>query len=361
MLHLVEKPDAGKELFPMKVLRLHKPFDLRFADESVPKIGADEVLIKVGSVGVCASDVHYYRHGRIGDQVVENPQVMGHEFSGTVVAVGQNVHNLSEGARVAVEPGKPCGECYACRRGYVNLCPNVVFFGTPPVDGCLQEFVAWSADLCIPVSDSVSLDEAAMIEPIAVGVYAVDMAEFVGGESLAILGAGAIGLSVLQAAKAAGAGKIIVSDPIKERRDLAAKLGADVVVDTANEDVVAKVMEQTEVGAQVIFECAGSKEAIYQTTSLLRPRGRILIVGIPDEDSYDFPGSLSRKREANVQFVRRSRDVGEKSVEMVDSKIIDAASLATHVFTFEHADEAFKLAMSKENGVIRAVIRVSEE
>ena len=345
----------------MKALRLHKPFDLQFSDEPVPSVGSDEVLIKVGSVGVCASDVHYYRHGRIGDQIVERPQVMGHEFSGTVVALGNNVHSLSEGARVAVEPGKPCGQCYVCRCGYVNLCPNVVFFGTPPVDGSLQEYVAWPANLCIPISDNISLDEAAMIEPLAVGVYTVDLAQFSGGETVVILGAGAIGLSVLQAAKVAGAGKIIVADPIVERRNLAVKLGADLVVDNSSEDLAARVVEETGVGAEIVFECAGDRNATFQTVSLLRPRGRILIVGIPDEDGYNFPGSLSRKREANIQFVRRSRGVSQKSVDMVEGKLIDVASFATHIFSFEKADEAFKLAMNKDNGVIRAVIHVSEE
>ena len=209
----------------MRVLRLHKPFDMRFHDEPVPEIGPDEVLIKVGSVGVCASDVHYYREGRIGDQVVEKPLVLGHEFSGTVVKAGERVKTLAEGARVAVDPGKPCKECDQCRDGYPNLCRNVIFFGTPPVDGVLREYVAWPAELCVQVSESMSLDEAAMIEPLAVGVYAVDLAEMAGGESVVILGAGAIGLSVLQAARVVGAGKIIVTEPIPERREARAEAG----------------------------------------------------------------------------------------------------------------------------------------
>jgi len=341
----------------MKVLRLHKPFDMQFSDEPIPEIAPDEVLIRVGSVGVCASDVHYYREGRIGDQVVTAPIAMGHEFSGTVVKVGERVKSLKEGMRVAVEPGKPCKQCPACIQGYTNLCPNVIFFGTPPVDGCLKEYVAWPAELCIPVSDKMSLDEAAMIEPIAVGVYAVEMMEFTGGEKVAILGAGAIGLSVLQAACAAGAGKLYITDPIKERRDVAAKLGADIVLEPGGS--TENIVEETDGGVDIAFECAGMPESIRQTTEVIRPRGRIAIVGIPEEDSYVFHGSLSRKREANVQFVRRSRGVSEKSVKMVEDGDIDAASLATHCFPFDQAEDAFKLAMEKTGGVIRAVIRVS--
>ena len=345
----------------MKVLRLHKPYDMQYHDEPVPEIGPDEVLIKVGSVGVCASDVHYYREGRIGDQIVKKPLVLGHEFSGTVVKVGENVTTLTEGARVAVEPGNPCKKCPVCKEGYTNLCPNVIFFGTPPIDGSLREYVAWTAELCIEVSHKVSMDEAAMVEPLGVGVYAVDLAEMAGGESVAILGAGAIGLSVMQAAKVAGAGKMIVTDPIAERRELAMKLGADIVIDPVNTDSTAVIMNETDGGAEVVFECAGMPDAIFQTTSIVRPRGRIVVVGIPEEDQYAFPGSLSRKREANVQFVRRSKDVGERSVEMVERNLIDVASFATHQFAVENAEDAFKLAMNKTDGVLRAVIHVSTE
>ena len=345
----------------MKVLRLHKPFDMQFHDEPIPEIGPDEVLIKVASVGVCASDVHYYREGRIGDQIVKAPLVLGHEFSGTVVKVGENVTTLAEGARVAIEPGKPCMQCDVCKEGYTNLCPNVIFFGTPPVDGCLREYVAWSAELCIEVSHRVSMNEAAMVEPLAVGVYAVDLAEMAGGENIAILGAGAIGLSVMQAARVAGAGKLIVTDPIPERRELAKKLGADLVIDPANTDSTSQIVKETGGGAEVVFECAGMPDAIFQTSAIVRPRGRIVVVGIPEEDQYVFPGSLSRKREANIQFVRRSRDVGERSLEMVERNLIDVASFATHKFAFENAEDAYKLAMNKTNGVIRAVIQVSTE
>lgn len=344
----------------MKVLRLYKPFDMRFTDEPVPEVGPDEVLIKVGSVGVCASDVHYYREGRIGDQIVESPLVLGHEFSGTVVKTGENVTSISKGDRVAVEPGKPCGDCYACGRGLINLCPDVVFFGTPPVDGSLREYLAWPADLCIPIADSVSLDEAAMIEPLAVGVYAADLAQIRGGESAVILGAGAIGLSTLQGAKAAGIGKTVVTDPIPERRQAALRLGADVVFDPGDADCTEKIIGETDGGAQIVFECAGMPDAVWQSTFVARPKARLVIVGIPEEDSYCFNGSLSRRREVSVQFVRRSRSTAERSVKLVEQGKIDVRRYGTHVFDFDRAEDAFKLAMEKTDGVIRAVIRVAQ-
>jgi len=344
----------------MKVLRLHKPFDMRFHDEPVPEIGPDEVLLKVASVGVCASDDHYYREGRIGDQVVEQPLVLGHEFSATVVEVGANVRGLPEGARVAVEPGKPCMECRQCRDGHTNLCRRIVFFGTPPVDGALREYLAWPAELCVQVSENTTFDEAAMIEPLAVGVYAVDLAEMAGGEHVAILGVGAIGLSVLQAAKVVGAGKLVVSDPIPERRELAMRLGADVAIDPAEPGATERILGETDGGAEVAFECAGMLDAVWQSVEVIRPKGRVVVVGIPEEDRYCFPGSLCRRREIAVQFVRRSRNAAERSVEMLERGLVNAVLYATHVFPFERAEDAFRLAAEKIDGVVRAVIRVSE-
>lgn len=344
----------------MKVLRLHKPFDMRFHDEPAPEIGPDEVLLKVASVGVCASDVHYYREGRIGDQVVEQPLVLGHEFSATVAGVGRNVRGLSEGARVAVEPGKPCMECGPCLDGYTNLCRKIVFFGTPPVDGALREYLAWPAELCVQVGDNTSFDEAAMIEPMAVGVYAVDLAEMAGGEPLAILGVGAIGLSVLQAAKVVGAGNLVVSDPIRERRELALKLGADVAIDPTEPGATERILSEADGGAEVVFECAGMPDAVWQSVEVVRPKGRVVVVGIPEEDQYCFPGSLCRRREIAIQFVRRSRNAAERSVEMLERGLVNAASYATHRFAFENAEDAFRLAAGRTDGVVRAVIRVSE-
>lgn len=345
----------------MKTLRLHKPFDLQFHDEPVPEPGADEVLIRVGSVGICASDVHYYKEGRIGDQVVESPIILGHEFSGTVAKVGANVKTLVEGARVAVDPAWPCGECAICKEGYTNLCPKVRFFGTPPIDGALREYLAWPAELCVQVSDETSLDEAAMIEPLAVGVYGVDLAEMAGGETVAVLGVGAIGLSVLQAARVAGAGKIIVSEPIAERRELAGKLGADVVIDPRAVDSTKAIIDETGVGVEIAFECAGMPDAVWQTVEVVKPKGRVVIVGIPEKDEYAFGASLCRRKELNVQFVRRSRDTSERSVEMVERGLIDVRSYATHHFPLDRAGEAIELAAKKTDGVVRAVVRVQNE
>ena len=345
----------------MKVLRLHKPLDLRLHDEPVPEPGPNEALVEVKSVGVCASDVHYYREGGIGDQIVREPLVLGHEFSGVVVEVGGEVKELLPGTRVVLEPGKPCGRCGQCKRGLINLCRNIEFFGTPPIDGAFREYLTWPAELMIPMPDEMSFDEAAMIEPMAVGVYSAELAGIKGGEKVAVLGAGAIGLSCLQAARAAGAVFAVVSEPVAERREVAVKLGADMVVDPTTTDVAQAIMDSTGgEGADVVFEAAGEMETCEQTGFAAKPAGTIVIVGIPSEDIYGFNATNARRRELTVKFARRSRNAAVRSVELWERGLIDLARYATHAFSMEDVKQALDLAHEKRDGVVRAVIRVSE-
>lgn len=345
----------------MKVLRLHKPFDMRLHDEPVPEPKPDEVLVQVKSVGICGSDVHYYREGGIGDQVITSPFILGHEFSGVIAEVGSGVGDLKPGTRVAVEPGKPCFQCKPCKRGLINLCRKIQFFGTPPVDGSFREYLTWPANLVVPIPDTMSFDEAAMIEPLAVGVYSADLAEIKGGEMVAVLGAGAIGLSCLQAAKAAGAEFAIVSEPIAERRELAVKLGADAVIDPTTTDAPHAIMDATDGdGADVVFEAAGEVETCEQSAFAAKSAGTIVIVGIPEEDIYRFNATIARRRELTVRFARRSRNATRRSIDLAASGKIDVASYVTHTFPLEKAAEAFELAHEKRDGALRVVIRLSE-
>lgn len=342
----------------MRSLRLHAPRDLRMHDEPVPHPGPGEVLIRMGSVAVCASDVHWYQDGRIGTTTLTQPTVLGHEPSGTVEAVGEGVTNLNPGQRVAVEPSSPCLKCEFCASGNFNVCPDVRFFGTPPTDGCFRDFVVWPAKLAFPLPDSISMDEAAMLEPLAIGVFAVDLAAVKPGESIAILGAGAVGLSVMQPAKVAGASKILVSEPVKERREVAKKLGADVVCDPSEVEAATDEMTSGR-GFDVVFECAGDPAAVRETAKLARVMGRVAIIGIPEEDDYTFAASASRRKQLSVVFVRRSNNATERAIELVRDGRVDVASYATHTFSLEQAEEALKLSESKSDGVIRAVVRVS--
>lgn len=345
-------------------LRLHGPRDFKMHDEPVPQPGQGEVQIQIKSVGVCASDLHYYREGRIGSAVVTDPIIIGHEASGVITALGENVADhfplVKVGDRVAIDPSKPCGKCEYCKSGHFNVCPNVQFFGTPPVNGCLCEYIVWPANLVEKVSDSVSFDEAAMVEPLAVGVYAVSLADIKPGCTVAIFGAGAVGLSVLQAAKVAGAGRIIVSEPVAARRELALKLGAEYAFDPSTinpNDEFARLSNGR--GVDVVFECAGQEEAIRNACHAVRILGRMVIVGIPDSDVYPFEAATIRRKQATIIFDRRSNGVTGKSVELLGEGKVNVASYATHHFPLEKTAEAMELAISKADGVVRAIIAVS--
>ncbi len=343
----------------MRALRLHGPLDLRMHDEPVPTYASDEVLIRIKSVGICASDLHYYREGRIGSTVVTSPIVLGHEASGVIESVGADVTNLKPGDRVALEPAKPCLKCEWCQKGHYNVCPGIPFFGTPPVDGCLRDYVAWPARLCLKVPESLTFDEIAMLEPLAIGVYACDLAEPNPGDVVAILGAGGIGLSVLQAVRTVGVERIIVSEPIEARRLSALKLGAThVTTPTTAEQDVANFTNGR--GADIVIECTGEDDAVRQTARLTRVLGKILIVGIPSSDTYPFDASDARRKQLTAIFVRRSNMTTERAAELVAQGKMNAAALATHRFPLEKTAEALDLAFSKRDGVIRAIVEVSE-
>ena len=217
-----------------------------FEERDIPKVGDSEVLVKLEYVGICGSDLHYYETGAIGDYVVKPPFVLGHEPGGTVVEVGKEVRHLKAGDRVALEPGKTCGHCEFCREGKYNLCPEVVFFATPPVDGVFQEYVAHEADLCYKLPENVSSLEGALIEPLAVGFHAAIQGNAHLGQKALVMGAGCIGLVSMMALKARGVSEVYVVDIIEKRLQKAMELGADGVINGAQEDVIERVKQITE-------------------------------------------------------------------------------------------------------------------
>jgi len=343
----------------MRSLRLHGPGDLRMHDEPIPEPSAGEVLIRIKSVGICASDLNYYLDGRIGTTVVTKPTVLGHEASGVIAALGEGVTGLSVGDRAAIEPAKPCMECEYCKSGHYNVCPGIPFFGAPPTDGCFRDYITWPAQLVIKIPDSLSFDEAAMVEPLAIGIYAVELSELKPNDVVAILGVGAIGLSVLQAAKVAGAKRIIVSEPIEARRNLALKLGADAAVDPPK---LAQEVEQLTGGrgADVVFECAGEDDAVRESSRIAAVLGKVIIVGIPRGDDYPFDASTSRRKELRATFVRRSNLTTEKAIEWVAAGKANVACYATHRFPLEQTEQAMKLAVEKRDGAVRAIVAVED-
>jgi L-iditol 2-dehydrogenase len=342
----------------MKAVKLFGPGDMRLVDIDRPTPGPGEALVQVKATGVCASDVHYYREGRIGDAVVTEPIIMGHEFAGVVAELGPGVTGLNVGDPVAVEPAIPCGDCELCRAGEINICLSIKFCGTPPHDGSLREYIAWPAENCVPVPASWTMGEVAMLEPLAVGVYGVEMAEPVKGKSVAILGSGAIGLSILQAAKASGCGTVIVTDLIPERLEIARKLGADVVLNANAPDIVKQVVGDS-MGMDIVFEAAGENDAVRQGTEIVRPGGLLVVGGIPQEDEMCVTASVIRRKGLTIKMIRRSRNTLHRSIELVKQGKVDLAPLVSHTFPVERVVDAFELAMAHKDGVLRAVVEFS--
>ena len=342
----------------MKAAKLFAPGDIRIVEIEKPSPGPGEVLVQVKEVGICASDVHYFRDGRIGDTVVTEPLILGHEFAGVIAEVGPGVTNVRVGDRVAVEPAIPCNECYLCAEGAFNLCRNIKFCGTPPYDGALCEFLAWPANLVVPVPDSISLGEAAMLEPLAIGVYAVDLAEPIREKSIGVLGVGAVGLSILEAAKAAGCGMAIATDLIPGRLEIAKKLGADKTF-LADDKVVQAVKAMTDdQGLDIVFEAAGENEAVMQATEMVRPGGLVVIGGIPREDSMTVTASTVRRKGLTIKLLRRSNQTLHRSIELLKSGKADLAPFISHTFPLEKVTEAFELARDRKDLTLRVMVEL---
>jgi len=323
-------------------------------------VGPDEVLLQVEMVGVCGSDVHYYAEGRIGTQHVTYPYRIGHEFSGTVLEIGKGVTGLRTGDRVAVDPAVSCGRCDQCLAGRENTCREMMFLGCPDeLDGCLCERIVMPAVCCIPITPAMSLGQGALVEPLSVGMYAVEhLSGIRPGQTAGILGCGPIGLSVLVSITARpGAGRIFATDRIDSRQRLAAGHGADWSGNPDREDIVAKMLEQEPDGLDVVFECCGKQEAIDQAVEILKPGGRLLIIGIPEEPRISFAMDRIRKKELCIQNVRRQNAFVKPAVDLIAAGH-NVDFMLTHTFPLEKAGEAFDLVNGYRDGVVKAMIRI---
>jgi len=323
-----------------------------------PKPGPGDVLVAVRSVGVCGSDLHYYLRGCIGSQVVEEfPFVLGHEAAGEVVAVGPDVRKLRPGDRVAVEPGIPCGECEPCVTGRYNLCRAVRFLGTPPVHGAYCEYLAVPERYAHPLPPELSYDEGAMIEPLAIGLFASDLAAIQPGYTVAILGAGSIGLVTLMSALAAGAGPVFVSEPLDARREAAKRLGATQVLNPRTDPVVDAILDATDGrGVDVVFEAAGSVEAHQQMVEVVRPAGTIVPIGSCAEELVPLPLASFRRKGVEVRFVRRFCHTYPRAIGLAQSGKANLSALVTHRFPLEDLAGAFRLLEDYSDGVIKPVV-----
>lgn len=307
-----------------------------FEERDIPQPKDDEVLVKLEYVGICGSDLHYYESGAIGDYVVKPPFVLGHEPGGTVVEVGKNVTHLKVGDRVALEPGKTCGHCEFCKTGRYNLCPDVVFFATPPVDGVFQEYVAHEAGLCFKLPDNVSTMEGALIEPLAVGFHAARQGGAQAGQVAVVTGAGCIGLVSMMALKAMGVSKVYSVDVMDKRLDKALELGADGVINGSREDAVKKVMELTGgMGCDLVIETAGTEITTRQAVQMTKKGATIVLVGYSKTGEIKMPISLALDKELTFKTVFRYRHIYPMAIDAVASGRVNLKGIVTNEFALD--------------------------
>ena len=339
-----------------KTFYLTKLEHMEAHDAPMPVPGKDDVLIKVRSVGVCGSDLHYYSKGAIGDFVVDYPFVLGHEAAGIVEAVGENVKTLKVGDRVCMEPGVPCMKCTECLTGHYNLCRDVRFWATPPYDGCLSEYVTHPAAFTFKIPDNMSFTEGALVEPLAIGLHACNTGNVKLGQTVAILGAGCIGLVTLLSAKAYGATQIIVGDVIEKRLKKAEELGA-VTINTANEDLAERVMALTDGrGADVVIDCAGFSSTLDAAIRAAKPAGTVIIVGLGESRVNGVNTGMMSTKELTVKSIFRYRNLYPTAINAIADGRIDVNAIVSHRFKFEDSAEAFTTCTRDIKNVVKGVI-----
>ncbi len=335
----------------MRASVLSAPKTIELREMPVPSPAADEVLVRVGSVGVCGSDVHYYQTGRIGNMVVDGPLVLGHEVGGTVVATGADVDAGRVGERVALEPQRPCRRCRACKTGRLNLCPHMEFFATPPFDGAFCDYVTLPADFAHPVPDSLSDAAVGLLEPLSVGIWANHKGGTTVGSRVFITGGGPIGALAGMAAKAAGATEIIISDPVESRRRrLTDLLGARTVDPREG-------LDASQFGADVSIECSGVTAALLDSIKAVRPGGSVVMVGLGDEE-MTLPVQDIATRELNLTGVFRYVDTWPIAISMVDAGLADLDALVTASFGLDDVEAA--LTSDSDPMSMKSVVVVNE-
>jgi L-iditol 2-dehydrogenase len=311
---------------------LHAPGDLRIEERDVPEPGPREVLVQIAAVGVCGSDVHYYEHGRIGSHVVRAPMVLGHESAGRVIGLGPEVSKHAVGDRVTLEPGVPCGRCRECRAGRYNLCQDVRFFATPPIDGAFANFVTIHEDFAFALPDSVSDDAGALMEPLSVGIWACRKAGVSPGDRVLITGAGPIGLLSQQCALAFGATEVTITDVSEDRLELARRTGATRALRAG------EPLDE----ADALIECSGHPAALAAGLAALRPAGTAVVVGMGPEEEARVPLSLIQNREIWLTGTFRYANTYPTAIALVASGRVDPEAIITGRYELGDAEAALR-------------------
>ena len=335
----------------MEALYLHAAFDARVSPFNLREGAEGEALLKVAAVGLCGSDLHYYKDGGIGGAIIRKPFVPGHEFAGWLE---QDVpsRGLAKGALVAVDPNKACGTCAHCHAGFHNLCPNVEFIGAPPFDGAMTQKIWVPEDQIVPLPQTLTPLQAVMLEPLGVAIHAVDLAKPRLLERVSLLGCGPIGLLILQVLKAAGAGEILAVDPQAHRREMALKLGATQVASSIDE---LRSFTKGE-GTPLVVEATNSPDGFREAVLAARIGGRLTLVGIPDGDTYTLPAAEARRRGLKIKFSRRMGNVYPRAIDLVTSGTVNVDTIVSHSFLLAETPDAFRKHAENAPGFIKSLI-----
>lgn len=334
----------------MKIIEVNTPVILQ----------PNEVKIKLSTIGVCGSDIHYYAEGKIGSQVVEYPFPVGHECSGIIEEAGRDVSNVKVSDLVVVDPSVHCGNCDQCLTGRPHTCRNNKFLGCPgQLDGCLAEYIVMPAFTCFPVTGKLNPVQAALIEPLTIGVYTVNLAQIKNKiTSVGIFGAGPIGLSILFKLLADGINNIGVIEPLEYRLDKAKEIGAEYFINPEKENVESVVQQNEDYLLDVVFEASGEQDAVTNAIKILKPGGKLVLVGIPPSAQYTFNMDVMRRKELTVINVRRQNHCVEEAIDLVVSGKIDVEKMVTHNFTLDETPIAFDIVEAYKDGAIKAMINL---
>ncbi|MER8400002.1 NAD(P)-dependent alcohol dehydrogenase [Mesorhizobium sp. M1348] len=345
----------------VRALVLERQHELTLREIDVPQtVGAGEVRIKIHTVGICGSDVHYYTHGRIGPFVVEAPMVLGHEAAGTVVETGEGVEHLKVGDRVCMEPGIPDPNSRASRLGLYNIDPAVRFWATPPIHGVLTPYVVHPANYTFKLPDNVSFAEGAMVEPFAVGMQAAAKAKIAPGDTAVVIGAGPIGTMVAIAALAGGCARAIVADFAQPKLDIAGGYQGVIPVNIRDKGLAAEVNRLTDGwGADVVFECSGSSKAWETLLDLPRPGGAVVVVGLPVAP-IAFDVATASTKEVRIETVFRYAHQYERAIALMGSGRVDLKPLISATFPFEDSIAAFDRAVEARPADVKLQIRLPD-
>ncbi|MEI9971133.1 MAG: alcohol dehydrogenase catalytic domain-containing protein [Ignavibacteriota bacterium] len=341
----------------MRTAELIAPHQFRLVDRQIDPPGAGEVQVRVDAVGICGSDLHSYSEGSVGDTPALFPMVLGHEPAGTVVKVGAGVTGWHVGDRAALEPALYCYHCEFCRAGRHNVCANIRFLSTPGHAGFFREFVNLPPTNLFAIPPTMSMELAALVEPLAVAVHSVKLASPRSDETIAVWGAGAIGLLTIASLKVAGVKRIVSIDPLPHRRELAVHLGADVALDPAAVDVNKQIAADTGGrGVDLAMDCAAKEDTVNQAIRAVRNAGRVVLTGIHSGALVPFDTSHMRRKEVTLFNVRRSNDESPEALAMLTERPEWFAPIVTHRRSLENISEAFEIAESYRDGVGKMMV-----